>query len=294
MSQSSPFVIEPEDLARRLGEPGLRVVDGSWYLPAQNRDPRSEFAVAHIPGAVFFDHDVVVDDASRLPHTIPTPEQFAVHAGKLGIAESDTIVVYDGPGMFTAPRVWWLFRVMGAEKVFVLDGGFDAWKAEGLPVTTEVTEITPVTFKPRFDAGAVASLDDMRAIINDGSAQIADARSHGRFTGEEPEPRAGMRSGHMPGAFNVPVFSLSRNGRLKDLDALAATLRNAGIDPGKPVVTTCGSGITAAVITLALHSLGHSDNKLYDGSWSEWGSRDDTPVKKGSGIIDEASSSLKE
>jgi thiosulfate/3-mercaptopyruvate sulfurtransferase len=294
VTQNSPFVMEFDELQTRLGEPGLKIVDGSWYLPAQKRDPLKEYDAAHIPGAVFFDHDQVVDPSSPLPHALPTPDTFARFAGALGISEADEIVVYDGLGMFTAPRVWWMFRVMGAGKVKVLNGGFDQWKAEARPVTSEVAPVVPARFTADFNAQAVASLEDMRRIIDDGSAQIADARSHGRFTGEEPEPREGMRSGHMPGAFNVPVFSLSEGGRLKSLDQLETRLKNAGIDPAKPVVTTCGSGITAAVVTLALHSLGYDDNRLYDGSWSEWGARQDTPVKKGGGIIDDAASSLRE
>lgn len=291
MSETSRFVIEPEALEARLGEPGLRIVDASWYLPTLNRDPRAEYDAAHIPGAVFFDQDEIVDKTSGLPHTVPSPEEFAHHAGALGISRNDEIVVYDGPGISTAPRVWWLFRIMGAENVKVLNGGFDNWRRAGRPVSAEKRDPQPATFEPVFKARAIVRLDDVKRIIEDGSAQIADARSHGRFTGEEPEPRPGMRSGHMPGAFNVPVLSLSQDGRLKNLEDLHATLRKAGIDPAKPVVTTCGSGVTAAAITLALHSLGHENNWLYDGSWSEWGARDDTPVKKGAGIIDDAAPS---
>ncbi|RCS24188.1 3-mercaptopyruvate sulfurtransferase [Phyllobacterium salinisoli] len=277
----SPFVVSPDWLEQRLSEPGLSILDASWYLPAQNRDPRAEYDAAHIPGAIFYDQDKVADHASGLPHTIPSETDFAQQASSMGVTADDTIVVYDGPGMYTAPRVWWLFRLMGAKKVFVLDGGFDRWKAEGRPVTAEVTKIAPSTFTAKCDMGGVASFDKMRQIVEDGSVQIADARGPGRFSGEEPEPRAGMRSGHMPGARNIPVMSLSQDGELKDLDALKDIFDKAGIDLTKPVVTTCGSGVTAAVITLALQSLGHKDNLLYDGSWSEWGSRADTPVETG-------------
>lgn len=276
----SPFVVDPDWLAARLNT-GLKIVDASWYLPAQNRDAKAEYKAAHIPGAVFFDQDAVIDPASPLPHALPPADVFAKHAGALGLTTESTIVVYDGPGMFTAPRVWWMLRTMGAENVRVLDGGFDNWKANGRAVTAAPTNVTPSTFLPRFDAGAVASLADMRRIVGDGSMQIADARAAGRFTGEEPEPRAGMRSGHMPGAVNLPVFSLSDNGRLKDLDSLRRLVREAGIDLERPVVTSCGSGVTAAVITLALQSLGHRDNALYDGSWSQWGGLADTPVEIG-------------
>lgn len=290
----SAFIIDGETLQARLGDARLRIVDASWYLPAQNRDQRAEYAAGHIPGAVFFDQDAIVDASSALPHALPSPELFAEKVGALGISETDTIVVYDGPGLFSAPRVWWMFRTMGASSVLLLDGGLDRWKADGRPVTSETNTPEKAVFTPAFHASKVATIDDVRAVIDDGSAQIADARPHGRFTGEEPEPRAGMHSGHMPGAFNVPAASLGEGGSLKDLEALAETLKHAGVDPSKPVVTTCGSGVTAATITLALHSLGYTDNKLYDGSWSEWGARDDTPIKKGAGIIDDASSSPKE
>lgn len=286
----SPFVIAPEALQAQLGQANLRIVDASWYLPGQARNGAAEYAAGHIPGAVFFDQDKVVDQSSALPHALPSPEDFAAVVGAMGISETDRIVVYDGPGMFTAPRVWWMFRIMGASHVRVLNGGFDHWKTEGRPVTDQPSQPQQVQFKPRFNSQAVARLDDVLSVIEDGTAQIADARPRGRFTGQEPEPRVGMRSGHMPGAFNVPISTLSQNGYLKPLAELRQTLRQAGIDPEKPVVTTCGSGVTAAVITLALHSLGHTDNRLYDGSWSEWGSRDDTPIKTGEGIVEPVAS----
>ncbi|WP_425418199.1 3-mercaptopyruvate sulfurtransferase [Oricola indica] len=281
MSEKSPFVVSPQWLVKHLKDPGLSIVDGSWYLPAQNRDARAEYDAAHIPGAVFFDQDAVVDPDSDLPHTIPSPSVFERHASAMGISRDDTIVVYDGLGMFTAPRVWWLFRIMGAEKVFLLDGGFDNWKKDGHIVTATPTKIASNAFLPKFDASKIASLEDLRQIVSERSSQIADARPAGRFTGEEPEPRAGMRSGHMPGARSVPALSLSENGYLKDIDGLRQTFTDSGIDPSRPVVTTCGSGVTAAVISLALESLGSDDHKLYDGSWSEWGSQDDTPVETG-------------
>lgn len=280
MSERSPFVVSPEWLAARL-DGSVRIVDASWFFAAQGRDAPAEYAAAHIPGAVFFDHEEVVEPGSSLPHTLPSPEVFARHAGALGLSQDDTIVVYDALGFYTAPRVWWMLKTMGAGHVFVLDGGFDNWKAAGLPVTSEATVVEPATFRPDFDRAAVASFEDMMALVGDRSAQIADARPAGRFTGEEPEPRAGMRSGHMPGACSVPAFSLSENGRLKDVETLRGVFADAGIDLSRPVVTSCGSGVTAAVITLALRSVGHRDNRLYDGSWSEWGGRADTPVETG-------------
>jgi thiosulfate/3-mercaptopyruvate sulfurtransferase len=281
MSEKSPFVVDADWLQGELGRPGLSVVDASWYLPGQGRDARAEYNAAHIPGAIFFDQDLVVDPDSDLPHTLPRPGIFAQHVGSMGISADDTIVVYDGPGMFAAPRVWWMFRVMGAPEVFILDGGFDNWNAAGRPVTAEPTRTAPNVFHTDFDAGRVASLEDVRRIVETADAQIADARPPGRFTGEDPEPRKGVRSGHMPGAKNVPALSLSHKGYLLPLDELRRKLEHAGLDLSKPVVTSCGSGITAAVITLALQSIGHGDNRLYDGSWTEWGGRGDTPVVTG-------------
>lgn len=277
----SAFVVSADWLQERLGDPKVKIVDASWYLPAQNRDPKVEYAAAHIPGAVFYDQDLIADLDSGLPHTIPSPMAFADAVGKLGLSETDTIVVYDGPGIFTAPRVWWLLRTMGATSVFVLDGGMDGWKAEGRPVTADIPQPVPAIFHPTFYAGAVTSFAEMTAIVANGDSQIADARGAGRFTGKEAEPRAGMRSGHMPGAKSLPSGVFSSGGKLKSLDALRETIESAGIDLTKPVVTTCGSGVTAAIIMLALQSLGHRDNTLYDGSWSEWGSRADTPVVTG-------------
>ncbi|WP_312472575.1 MULTISPECIES: 3-mercaptopyruvate sulfurtransferase [Brucella] len=281
MSDKSAFVISRDDLKARLGEPGLAIVDASWYLPAAGRNGRDEYDAAHIPGAVFFDQDVIADKDSGLPHTLPSPELFARHVGAMGITADETVVVYDGPGMFSAPRVWWMFRVMGVKNVLVLDGGFDGWKAANFPVTDEVTKIAATLFTPSFNASKVVDFAEMSKIVDGRSSQIADARAAGRFTGRDAEPREGMRSGHMPGARNVPVGSLSENGQLKSLDSLREIFASAGVDLNKPVVTSCGSGVTAAVITLALTSLGHEDNRLYDGSWSEWGSRQDTPVVTG-------------
>lgn len=281
MSETSPFVVDADWLAGQLGRPGLSIVDASWYLPAQKRDAKAEYDAAHIPGAKFFDHDLIVEPGSTLPHTLPRPSVFAQNAGSMGISSDDTIVVYDGPGFFSAPRAWWMFRVMGANEVFVLDGGFDAWKAQGRPVTAEVTKVAPCVFHASFDETRVASLTEMRTIVEEGKVQIADARSAGRFAGTDPEPRPGVRSGHMPGAQSVPAASLSRDGRLLPVEELRALLSKSGLDLSKPVVTSCGSGITAAAIALALESVGHRDNRLYDGSWTEWGGRSDTPVVTG-------------
>ena len=281
MAETGAFTIDADWLEKRLGTPGLSIVDASWYLPAQKRDAKAEYEAGHIPGAIFFDQDEVVDPDSKLPHTLPDPATFARHAGSMGISADDTIVVYDGPGMFSAPRVWWMFRVMGVFQVYVLDGGFDRWKAAGRPVTAEQTKVAPNIFHVDFDPSRVASLDEMKGIVASGESQIADARPPGRFAGEEPEPRAGVRGGHMPGAKSLPASTLSRDGKLLPPEELKKRFEEAGVDLSKPVVTSCGSGITAAVITLALETLGHSANRLYDGSWTEWGGRSDTPVVKG-------------
>ncbi|MBW9113117.1 3-mercaptopyruvate sulfurtransferase [Rhizobium cauense] len=279
--EKSRFVVSADWLQAELGKSDLRVLDASFYLPAQKRDADAEYAAGHIPGAIRFDQDKIADHSVPLPHTIPSPELFAAEVGKLGIGETDRIVVYDGIGMFASPRVWWLFRVMGARNVYVLDGGLDGWKSEGRPLETTVPRYEPTVFKPTYDASKVVTLDAMRDIVASGALQIADARSAGRFAALEPEPRAGMRSGHMPGARNLPSGVFAAQGRFKSLPELKQTIEDAGIDLSKPVVTSCGSGITAAIITLALESLGHTDNKLYDGSWSEWGGREDTPVVTG-------------
>jgi thiosulfate/3-mercaptopyruvate sulfurtransferase len=275
------FTVTPDWLEKHLNDPGMTVVDASWYLPAQQRDARAEYDAGHIPRAVFFDHDQVVDPASKLPHTLPPPELFATFAGSMGISRDDTIVVYDGPGLFSAPRAWWMFRVMGAKTVYVLEGGIDGWTREGRFVTDKPTKVAPSFFDVEFDKARVASLAEMRKIVEDGSRQIADARPAGRFEGTDTEPRAGVRGGHMPGARNLPASVLGRDGKLLPKDELRRLMAAAGIDLSRPVVTSCGSGVTAAVITLALETLGHNDNKLYDGSWTEWGGASDTSVVTG-------------
>lgn len=277
----SAYVKSFDWLENHFGDENLRIVEASWFLPAQNRNGRDEYNKAHIPGAVFFDQDAVVDQCSDLPHALPTPEIFADAAGALGITNKHEIIIYDAIGMFTAPRVWWMFKIMGARDVYVLDGGFDQWKKQERPVTDQKTDITPTKFEAKMTGSKVAMLTDIQDALNDKDIQILDARSAGRFSGQEPEPRPGMRSGHMPGAINLPFSDLSDQGSLKPLDELKAVFDEKGVDLEKPTITSCGSGVTAAVITLALKSLGHDDNRLYDGSWSQWGTRTDTQVVKG-------------
>jgi thiosulfate/3-mercaptopyruvate sulfurtransferase len=281
MSDTSRFVVSSEWLETELGAADLKVVDASFYLPAQNRDADAEYMAGHIPGAVRFDHDRIADHSTGLPHMVPHPDVFADAVGKLGIRETDRIVVYDGPGIFSAPRGWWLFRIMGARQVFVLDGGLDGWKAEGKPLESVSATPAATTFSADLRLDKVIDFREMLSIVVDGKRQIADARGAGRFTASELETRPGLRSGHMPGARSLPSGTFSVNGKLRSLPELRQAIEDAGIDFGHPIVTTCGSGITAAIITLALESLGHEDNVLYDGSWTEWGAREEAPVVTG-------------
>ena len=277
----NPFLISAGDLAEVLGRPGLSIVDASWYLPAQNRFARAEYDAGHIPGAVFFDQDAVVDPASSLPHTLPSPDIFAKAVGTMGISNTDTIVVYDGMGLFSAPRIWWMFRIFGARDVRLLDGGMPAWVAGGHPVESAAPAVSPTTFEPDFDRDAVADLSEMRRIVSEGGRQIVDVRPAERFAGQAAEPRPGVRAGHMPGAANLPFPLLGEDGRLKSPEALREAMQAAGIDPDAPSVTSCGSGVTAAILNLAFETVGNRNAKLFDGSWTEWGSASDTPVETG-------------
>ena len=277
----NPFLIGPAELERHIGRDGLSIVDASWYLPAQKRAARAEFEAGHIPGAVFFDQDEIADKSSPLPHTLPDAAFFGQAVSALGIRETDTIVVYDGLGFFSAPRVWWLLRSFGAKDVRLLDGGLPAWVEAGYRLETGPMQPRPAQFQARLDEEAVVFLDEMKEIVGSGAHQIADARSPERFRAEAPEPREGVRGGHMPGARSVPIGRLADEGRLRSEDELRAVFAEAGIDPSRPVITSCGSGVTAAAINFALASLHNHTVRLYDGSWTEWGSRDDTPVETG-------------
>ena len=270
-------------LAERLGDPTVKILDGSWWMPAEARSGRDEYLHAHIPGAVFFDIDAIADRTVDLPHMLPTPEAFAAAAGRLGLSRDATIVAYDTFGVRAAARVWWTLRVMGFTQVFVLDGGLKAWLAEGRPV--EAGEVTPrpTTVTSDFHPALVRNVDDVRAVLTSGSAQMVDARGAARFRAEVPEPRAGLRSGHMPGARNLPFDTLlDAHGRMKPAADLAPLFDAARVDLDRPIVATCGSGITASVISLALARLGRDQAAVYDGcSWTEWGGLSDTPVVTG-------------
>lgn len=277
---SDAKLVTADWLAGEIDKPEIVVVDGSWYLPTQNRNAHGEFLAGHVPGAVFFDHDAIVDPASDLPHTLPSAQDFALAAGKLGLAADKRIVVYDGVGLFTAPRVWWMLRLFGAEDVAVLAGGYPAWIAGNHPVETGESTRLGTVFTATPDLDAVADAKGVSEALQSGSAQVVDVRASARYRGLVAEPRVGLRSGHMPGSLNLPFTELLDGAHFRSDDEMRTVLRDAGIDLDRPVITSCGSGVTAAVLAFGLARLGKTDVKLYDGSWSEWGGRADLPVER--------------
>ncbi|MHB2166146.1 3-mercaptopyruvate sulfurtransferase [Alsobacter sp. R-9] len=267
-------------LEDHLAAPDVVVVDASWYLPTMKRDGKAEYAAGHIPGAVHFDIDAIADPSSGLPHMLPSPDAFGRMVGELGIGDGMRIVVYDGAGLFAAPRVWWTLRTFGARDVTILEGGAPKWRAENRPWTDERARRRPAVFTARLDHGAVADANAVARALDSGAAQVVDARPADRFRGEAPEPRPGVRSGHMPGSLNVPFTRLVADGRLRKAADIEAAFTEAGVDLDRPVVTSCGSGVSAAILAVALESLDRPIKALYDGSWADWGSSD-RPIATG-------------
>ena len=274
----SDTIISTEWLAAHLAD--VKVVDVSWYMPADKRDPKAEFEAGHIPGAVFYDLDAMSRRDTDLPHMLTAPDTFARDIGALGIGDNDRVVVYDGAGLFSAPRLWWMLRVMGHEKAAVLDGGLPKWKAEGRALEKGAAAPKAAMFTARPVAGQVRNFDYVKSHL--GQTQILDARSNSRFTAEEKEPRPQVRSGHMPGAVNVHYKTVQNaDGTLKCEDKLKRLFTEKGVDLRAPIITSCGSGVTASVLMLALARLGAPQTSLYDGSWTEWGGRPEAPVETG-------------
>ncbi len=265
--------VTTEWLAENLQAPDLVIVDATWFLPPTDREGKAEYLERHIPGAVFFDLEGISDKTSDLPHMLPQPREFAVAVGALGIGDGLRIVVYDAHGLFSAPRVWWTFRAFGAHDVKILEGGLPKWLAEDRPVESGPSRRPPAVFTGRADRSIVADMAHIEKAIGS-STQILDARAAARFKGEVPEPRPNLKSGHIPGSLNLPSSKLVKDGVLVGPDVVQQELDAAGLDLSKPVITTCGSGVSAAILWIALESVGKRPQALYDGSWSEWGSRD--------------------
>ncbi len=282
MQDDPKTLVSTDWLAAHLNDPDLRILDASWHMPASGRDARAEYDVAHVPGARFFDIDAISDKRSALPHMAPPVEMFISRMRAMGVGDGHQVVVYDSSDVRSAARVWWTFRLMGKTDVAVLDGGFAKWQAEGRPVEDMAPILRDRHITVQRQAGLVRDVTQVAAASKLGDYQIVDARAPGRFVGEAPEPRPGLRSGHIPGARNLPFGRLlNADGTMKSPDDLRAEFESAGVDLKKPVITSCGSGITAAVLSLALERIGHRNHALYDGSWTEWGSFPDLPIATG-------------
>jgi thiosulfate/3-mercaptopyruvate sulfurtransferase len=282
LSDDPKTLVSTDWLAAHLRDPDLRILDASWYLPDAGRDAKGEYAAAHVPGARFFDIDEISDHRSVLPHMAPPPEKFISRMRAMGVGDGHQVVIYDGMGIFSAARVWWTFRLMGKTDVAVLDGGFPKWKSEGRDVEDLPPVIRDRHMTTQRQAGLVKDVTQVANAAKLGHAQIIDARVAARFQGNAPEPRPGLRTGHIPGARNVPYTDvLNTDGTMKPLPDLKTVFDAAGVDLTRPVITSCGSGVTAAILNLALDRLGHKNHALYDGSWAEWGMYDDLPIEKG-------------
>ena len=274
-------LVSTDWLAAHAEDPDLAILDASWHLPTTGRCGAEEFVARHIPGAAFFDIDAIADASSSLPHMLPDAAKFAAAMGALGLGDGMRIVVYDTHGLFSAARAWWMLRAFGAENVFILDGGLPKWIHEGRPLESGEARPEPRRFTARLDASFVASLDEVRKALADGAAQVVDARPADRFEGRAPEPRPGLRSGHMPGSRNLPFVDVLDEGHLKSAEALRSAFAAHGVDLAKPIITTCGSGVSAAMLALAVEEAGGRVAGLYDGSWAEWGGRADCPAATG-------------
>ena len=282
MQDDPKTLVSTEWLAAHLNDPDLRILDASWHMPATGRDARAEYDAAHIPAARFFDIDAISDKRSALPHMAPPVEMFISRMRAMGVGDGHQVVVYDNSDVRSAARVWWTFRLMGKTDVAVLDGGFAKWQAEGRPVEDMAPILRDRHITVQRQAGLVRDVTQVALASKLGDHQIVDARAPERFRGEAPEPRPGLRSGHIPGARNVPFGRLlNADGTMKAPEALRVEFETAGVDLKQPVITSCGSGITAAVLSLALERIGHRNHSLYDGSWTEWGSFPDLPIATG-------------